>query len=336
MEILGERGSALAKDQAPASLTTWLRPHEETEENKIPRNISLKYRIAETNRRTRLDKVIITGTQRPQRRLRHRAEARAERLRAPRSLRATCDKNRSTIQVGTGNANKNRGSRNVKTYNKNRARYNKWIENKGWWGTTADNRVPPRGTVGEPRHISGMNANMVSNHARDKSAASKPFDRPRGSVMIQKQNTSEKKRIKRGKRSNEARLRRIEQRTQKRIESRRLYMTFRETIPKEEWRLARPTHQDSRALKAGGTDKNKTWGSRHWNNNWHSQNEPVKYGDETRVNALKWRYAEELKVASLNVRGMREITKREQVITHLKKNSIDLLCLQETKPRVLA
>ena len=74
--------------------------------------------------------------------------------------------------------------------------------------------------------------------------------------------------------------------------------------------MARPTHRDSRALKAGGTDKNKTWGSRHWKKNWYSQNEPVTYDDETRVNAPKWKYAEELKVASLNVRGMREITKR--------------------------
>ena len=33
----------------------------------------------------------------------------------------------------------------------------------------------------------------------------------------------------------------------------------------------------------------------------------------------------------MSVRGMREITEREQVITYMKKNSIDLLCLQETK-----
>ena len=38
-----------------------------------------------------------------------------------------------------------------------------------------------------------------------------------------------------------------------------------------------------------------------------------------------------LKVASLNVRGMRVISKREQVVTYMKKNTIDLLCLQETK-----
>ena len=151
----------------------------------------------------------------------------------------------------------------------------------GYDSMTADNRVPPRGTVGEPRHISSMNANLVSTHARNKSAASKPFDRPRDSVLLQDQNTSEKKQNRRGKRSNEAGPRRIEQRKQKRIESMRLYWTFRETTPREEWRLARPTHRDSTALKAGGTDKNKTWGSRHWKKNWHSKKQPVKYYDET-------------------------------------------------------
>ena len=168
---------------------------------------------------------------------------------------------------------------NIGTYNKNRTRYNRWLENKGWWGTTADNRVPPRGTVGEPRHISSMNAVLVSNHARNKSAESKPFDRPRDSVLLQDQSISEKKQSRRGNISNEARLRRIEQRKHKIIESRRFYRTFMEPIPREEWRLARPTHRDSRALKAGGTDKTETWGSKHWNKNWYSQNEPVKYYD---------------------------------------------------------
>ena len=95
---------------------------------------------------------------------------------------------------------------------------------------------------------------MVSNHARDKPAASKPFGRPRDSEIMQEQNTSERKQNKRGRRSNEARLRRIENRKYKIIENRRFYRTLRGTIPKEEWGLARPTHQERRALKAGGTD----------------------------------------------------------------------------------
>ena len=211
----------------------------------------MKYRSTEIITSTRLDKVIGTGAQRLQRRLGHRAQAQAqaERPTATRPAQSTCAKNRN---------------RNIlqRTYNKNRTRYDRWLENKGW-GMKADSRVPPRGTVGEPRHILSMNANLVSNYVRNKSAESNPFDRPRGSAMLQDQNTSEKKQSKRGKISNEARMGRIEQRKKKIIESRRFYKTFMETIPKEEWRLARPTHRDSRALKAGGADKNMTWGSIH-------------------------------------------------------------------------
>ena len=176
-----------------------------------------------------------------------------------------------------------------------------------------------------------MNANLVTNHAKNKPAESKPFDRPRDTVTLQKQDTSEEKRCKRGKRSNEPRVRRIEQRKHRRIESRRFYRIFSETTPIDEWKPARSTQREIRASKAGGIDGNKTWGRAQWKKDWYSQDEPVKYDDETRVNAPRWEYAKELKVASLNVRGMREITKREQVITYMKKNSIDLLCLQESK-----
>ena len=100
---------------------------------------------------------------------------------------------------------------------------------------------------------------MVSNHARDRPAASKPFGgRPRDPAIIKEHSTSEGKQNKRGRRSNEARLRRIENRKYKIIGSRGIYRTFKEIVPKEEWKLARPTHQESRALKAGGTGKDKT------------------------------------------------------------------------------
>ena len=101
--------------------------------------------------------------------------------------------------------------------------------------------------------------------------------------------------------------------------------------PEEEWGSARPTLQRSRASKAGGTDSNMTRKRLSWKKHWYSQNEPAKYDGETRGNAPKWKYAKELKVASLNVRGMEEISKRGQVVTCVKKNSIDFLCLQETK-----
>ena len=117
-------------------------------------------------------------------------------------------------------------------------------------------------------------------------------------------------------------MRRTEQSKKRRIESRRFYRICLETIPRGEWKPARSTHRETRASKAGGIDENKTWGRAQWKKDWHSQDEPVKYDDETRVYAPRWEYAKELKVASLNVRGMREITKREQVITYMKKNSI--------------
>ena len=207
---------------------------------------------------TRSNKVIGTGTQRIQRRLKQRAQAQAERPMATRSARSTCARNIEHYKnKHNTHKERNRTGHYKKKHNrhKNIIGYNRWLDNKGWWGTTADNRVPPRGTVGEPRHISSMNANSVCNHARNKSAESKPFDRPRDSVLLQDQNTSEKKQSRRGQISNEARLRRIEQRKQKRVENRRSYKTFMETIPREEWRLSRPTHRDSRALKARGTDK---------------------------------------------------------------------------------
>ena len=64
---------------------------------------------------------------------------------------------------------------------------------------------------------------------------------------------------------------------------------------------------------------------------WYSHNEPIKYDGDNRGSAPKWDYAKELKIASLSVRGMKEISKREQVVTYMKNNSIDLLCIQETK-----
>ena len=161
------------------------------------------------------------------------------------------------------------------TSNKNRTRYDKWLENKGWWGTTADDRVPPRGTVGEPRHIRSTNANLVSNRTKNKPAESKPSERPRDTDIYYERDTSGETRYKRGKRSNDARMRRIEQRKNKRIKSMRFYRTFSETIPKDERKPARPTHREARASKAGEIRENKTWGRTQWKKDWYSQSEPV-------------------------------------------------------------
>ena len=57
----------------------------------------MKYRSTEVNTRTRLDKVIGTGTQRPRRRLRHRAQvqanAQAEGPAAIRNAQPSCANN---------------------------------------------------------------------------------------------------------------------------------------------------------------------------------------------------------------------------------------------------
>jgi hypothetical protein len=145
--------------------------------------------------------------------------------------------------------------------------------------------------------------------------------------------TSTKSNSRRGMRSNECRLRRIENRKMRRIESRRVYRGLKGMIPREEWGPARPIPQYNWASKAGGTNctYNETRNKISWKKHWYSHNEPIKYYKDTRGTAPKWEYSKEIRVASLNVRGMKEISKREQVVTYMKHNSIDLLCVQETK-----
>ena len=104
------------------------------------------------------------------------------------------------------NKNKNR------TYNKNRIRYERGMNNKGWWGTTADNRMPPRGAVGEPRRTPSTNTNWFSNRAKEESAVSKSSERPRDLEGTIADIASIKSCNNRGFRSNESRLRRIENR----------------------------------------------------------------------------------------------------------------------------
>ena len=48
-------------------------------------------------------------------------------------------------------------------------------------------------------------------------------------------------------------------------------------------------------------------------------------------NKMKWNYGETIKVASINVRGVRDPVKREEIITQMETNGIDIMCLQETK-----
>ena len=38
-----------------------------------------------------------------------------------------------------------------------------------------------------------------------------------------------------------------------------------------------------------------------------------------------------MKIASINVRGMRDQVKREEIVTQMDANGIDIMCLQETE-----
>ena len=57
----------------------------------------------------------------------------------------------------------------------------------------------------------------------------------------------------------------------------------------------------------------------------------MKHNNKEHKTAPKWKYNQLLTLATLNVRGMKEITKIEQIITHMIAHRIDILCLQETK-----
>ena len=86
-------------------------------------------------------------------------------------------------------------------------------------------------------------------------------------------------------------MRRTEQRKNKRIESRRFYRIFCDTIPKGEWKPAQSTHRETRASKAGGKIEDKTQERTQWKKEWYSQDEPIKRDNENRMYAPRWQYA---------------------------------------------
>ena len=151
-----------------------------------------------------------------------RLRPRHRRLRVPRRPGSTtttnaCAHSRRNRNLGNRNSNEQKrqtDKNNRRCCNKNRARYNSWVNNKGWWGTTADNRMPPRGAVGEPRRTPSTNTNWFSNRAEEESAVSKSSERPRDPEGTITNTTSMKNCNKRGFRSKESRLRRIENRNQ--------------------------------------------------------------------------------------------------------------------------
>ena len=64
--------------------------------------------------------------------------------------------------------------------------------------------------------------------------------------------------------------------------------------------------------------------------------EPIKYDEDTTGIAPKWKYSKKLQVASLNVRGIRKITKREQVATYMKNIRLIHYAYKKQRYRALA
>ena len=94
---------------------------------------------------------------------------------------------------------------------------------------------------------------------------------------------------------------------------------------------AQTTPRTNWALKAGGPNTDETRDIKGWREHWDTQDREYKNGRATRRNAPKWRYAGKLRIASVNVRSMREITKREQLTTYMKNKGLDIVRLQEIK-----
>ena len=175
----GQKGSGLANDQR-------LRPRETTKEYELSRSTILQYRTLEA---LALSRTTAPATQREQ--FDNTEDDNLSSLRAI-SAEVRCPRRSQRKDPQT------RCSRS--TYSDNRIRYNSWLANKGWWGTIADNRVPPRGAVGEPRRILSTNTNVVSNRMRYVPGASKPLARPRDQVAFVEHATSNRSRTNRGKR----------------------------------------------------------------------------------------------------------------------------------------
>ena len=72
-------------------------------------------------------------------------------------------------------------------------------------------------------------------------------------------------------------------------------------------------------MKAGGPNTDETREIKEWREYWDTHDRGHKNGRTTRRNAPKWNYAGKLRIASINVRSMREITKREQLTTYMKR-----------------
>ena len=183
-----------------------------------------------------------------------------------------------------------------------------WISSNGWWGTEAGKRMPPSGTAGEPRRESAATKSSKGrrNQALNDWARQAETNRHEGPVR------------KRGRRSRDSKERGVREHNRRKKDNRRLCRDLRKTIPEGEWVPARTTPRTNWALKAGEPNTDKTHEIKRWREYLDTQDTGHKNRRATRRDAPKWKYAGRLRIASINVRSMGEIAKREQVTTYMK------------------
>ena len=125
--------------------------------------------------------------------------------------------------------------------------------------------------------------------------------------------------------------------------NRRVYREIKRETPRGDWRrmateARRITTQPPKsAYKGGHNEQNrnapdKVTKTRASIIRGMSRTQKVPSKDrEPDTNKMKWKYGETIKVASTNVRGMRDPVKREEIITQIETNGVDIMRLQETK-----
>ena len=108
---------------------------------------------------------------------------------------------------------------------------------------------------------------------------------------------------------------------------------IKKCLPEEEWKKKAHTTSQQWAWKAESLKNNHSKQKQqqhtkpnnqnnHSNNNskhrhWNTQDQPMKHNSKEKTTAPKWKYNQLITLATLNVRGLKEITKREQIITHM-------------------
>ena len=109
---------------------------------------------------------------------------------------------------------------------------------------------------------------------------------------------------------------------------------MRSRIPRQEWqRVAHSVRKKPQRAQEG----NHTYKNRENNNtacykrNYRQTGNHDRRHQFTKDTGPKIQYGKSIKLISINMRSMCEISKREQLVEHMKRHDIDIAAIQETK-----